>query len=350
VATEWSGPSAAEYAAAADEFITKLVDGGFFNGAVLVARDGEVLFSRGYGFADRESETPITPQTRFRLGGLNAQFTAMAILILQDQGKLDVQDPVCTYLPDCPAAWESLTIHHVLSHSSGLDTYLARLAEGRRLATPLPPEDVIALISDLPLRYPPGEKTDGSWGSEPFLLAQIVERASGTTYDDFVQESIYTPLGMDDSGPAGETDEDLAIAYASSSTYLAPAIDDSVVHGFASHWSTVEDLLRWDQALYTEKLVPQAVLDQMFTTHGTFRGESVDFAKQHGLSGAAYFWFVGEQFGRRDFLYWGGTPGSWDYIDRYPDDQVTIIMLINQENVDPWIAGTKLAELLFEPE
>ena len=287
-ATHVPGPSAAEYASEADMFLKGFVDMGLFSGAILVARDEEILFSKGYGLADREQETPNTPQTQFRLVGIGVQFTAMAILILQDQGKLEVQDPICTYLSGCPAAWEPITIHHLLVRSSGLPGYISTLIEAGRLATPLPPEDVIALISDSPLEYRPGEKID-FWvgGSEDYLLAQIIEQASGVSYDEFLQQNIFAPLDMQDTGPV-DAQANLALGYDNDSSHLAPVVDKSIVYGGAALASTVEDLLRWDQALYTEQLVPQALLDEMFADRGGFTGNGADMADDTGRSGATY--------------------------------------------------------------
>ena len=348
-ATQVPGPSAAEYASEADIFLKALVDMGLFSGAVLVARDQEILFSKGYGLADREQETPNTPQTQFRLVGIGVQFTAMAILILQDQGKLEVQDPICTYLSGCPAAWEPITIHHLLVHSSGLPGYIGLMDPGR-LATPLPPEDLISLISDSPLEYQPGEKID-FWvgGTEAYLLAQIIEQASGVSYDEFLQQNIFAPLEMQHTGPV-DAQANLALGYDNDSSHLAPAVDKSIEPGGTALASTVEDLLRWDQALYTEKLVAQALLDEMFADRGGFTGNGAEMADDTGRSGAAYLGYAGEQFGRRDFLYWGILPGSADLIDRYPDDWVTIIVLSNQGNVDATVVATGLAKRLFPAE
>jgi CubicO group peptidase (beta-lactamase class C family) len=350
VAAEWSGQSRAEYAAQADKFLNALADGGLFSGAVLVARDGEVLLAKGYGIADRERGLSITPQTRFRLGGFSQQFVSMAILMLEAEDKLDLQDPACDYLTECPVGWDGLTIHHLLSGASGLGSHLVLLAEDRRLATPLPPEEVISLISDAPSRHLPGEEAGfGAWCSDSFLLAQIIENASAKSLDEFMQQEIFAPIGMEGTGPASDHG-DLALAYENNSPYLSPSVHPSVVAGYASHWSTVEDLLRWDQALYTDKLVPHELLDRMFSSQGVFEGEEADFLRKHGRTGVGYSWFIGEELGRRNHRYWGGTPGTWDYIDRYPDDRVTIIILSNQGNADMFTVGSKLAKLLFEPE
>jgi CubicO group peptidase (beta-lactamase class C family) len=363
----------AEYVSEADQFLSDLTEMRLFSGAVLVARNREVLFSKGYGFADREREIPNTPQTKFRLVALNSQFNAMGILILQAQEKLDAEDSICKYLPDCAPAWEPITIHHLLCRAAGLAIYLndPGFAEGleESLATHMPPEDVNALIKDEPLRYQPGEERDFmSGGSEQFLLAQIIENVSGIPYHEFLEQHIFAPLGMQDTGPV-DAEVVLALEYRAGSSRRLPAADTSVLRGVTSVYSTLEDLLRWDEALYTEELVPQALLNQMFADHGEFAKHPFDlttigfgYSEDYGRTGAGYAWAMGEQFGHRDFMSWGAslTPrlmmeeeGRWlgfsDYIDRFPDDRVTIIVLTNLLEADAIPVGAKLAKLLFKP-
>src|SRR5215213_5502043 len=131
---------APEWAAQVDDYLNGLVKQNRFSGAVLVARDGRVVLSKGYGFANLELEVPNTPQTRFRLSSITKQFTAAAVLVLQERGKLNVQDPVCKYVENCPAAWQPVTIHHLLTHTSGIPN-MTSFPEFRRAkffpATPL---------------------------------------------------------------------------------------------------------------------------------------------------------------------------------------------------------------------
>ena len=141
-----------------DKILSDHIERETFTGSALVARNGEILLSKGYGWADRDNRIPNTPQTKYRLGSITKQFTAMAILILQTQGKLDVQEPICPYIPECPDSWQDITIHHLLSHTSGIpdltgfpdfDTFKAR---------PSPPEQTIALFRDKPLDFQPGKR------------------------------------------------------------------------------------------------------------------------------------------------------------------------------------------------
>jgi CubicO group peptidase (beta-lactamase class C family) len=164
-----------------DEILSRMAADETFSGSVLITQDGEVLLSRGYGSADRELGISNTPQTRFRLGSVTKQFTAMAILILQSQGRLNVQDPICSYIEDCPAAWEDITIHHLLTHTSGI-TYMV----GNSGSLPITPAELIALFKESPLDFQPGEgfsySNCGYW-----VLGTIIEQVSGQSYEDFIQ-------------------------------------------------------------------------------------------------------------------------------------------------------------------
>ena len=148
---------APEWAVQVDDYLSGLVKQNRFSGAVLVARDGRVLLSKGYGFANLELEVPNTPQTRFRLGSITKQFTAAAVLLLQEQGKLDVQDPVCKYVENCPAAWQTVTIHHLLTHTSGIPNLTAFPDYQKTMALPATLAETIARFRDKPLEFKPGE-------------------------------------------------------------------------------------------------------------------------------------------------------------------------------------------------
>ena len=170
-----------------------------FNGSVLVAKDGEILFAKGYGLANAEHQVPNTPETKFRLGSITKQFTAMAILILQEQSKLKVEDPIGKYLADAPKAWEGVTIHHLLTHTSGVPSYTDDPSYGKKMTQPETVKSMIARFKDKPLEFEPGEKFHYS-NSGYFLLGAIIEKVSGKSYEAFLKEAIFDPLGMTDTG------------------------------------------------------------------------------------------------------------------------------------------------------
>jgi CubicO group peptidase (beta-lactamase class C family) len=201
----WFGPSRLvvepEAVTQIDEMLSDMARSGTFTGSVLIAQDGKVLLSRGYGLADRARQIPNTPQTRFHLASISKQFTAMAILILESQGKLNVKDPICSFIADCPAAWQDITIHHLLTHTSGLSPQLDNIIASAALdpATPPDPAYFIKITQGVALGTRPGEQyAYSNFGYD--LLAHIIEQVSGQSYAAFLEQAIFTPLNMRNSG------------------------------------------------------------------------------------------------------------------------------------------------------
>ncbi len=305
-----------------------LAQRGYFSGSVLVARNGQVILSQGYGFADYAQHIPNTAQTKFRIGSITKQFTAMAILILQEQGKLTVSDKLCAYLADCPESWQAVTLHQLLTHTSGIpDT--TNLSESL--------DQAIADAKARPLDFQPGEKF--GWSNTGYnLLGKVIEAASGQTYESFLQQNIFEPLGMSNTG-YDHGQADLALGYETSGSYPVMLDNPDVLFACGALYSTVEDLYRWDQALYTARLVSQKTLDAMFTAYVVI--------PDSGGQSYGYGWVI--RLGTpRLIMHDGVLTGFRSVIFRYPDDKTTIIVLANQQNLDPislagLIAG-KLAE------
>ncbi len=305
-------------AAELDAFVQKSNQDGVFDGAILVAQDGQVILSRGYGYADRFKQIPNTAETKFRLASITKQFTAMAILMLQEQGKLNVQDKLCDYIPDCPEVFEPVTLHHLLTHSSGVPNTTSWNQPGDKM-----------LSKSTTLTYQPGELF--SYSDVGFnLLGKVIENVSGQSYEAFLQQNIFEPLQMSSTG-YNHQQADLAKGYNTGQGDIAQL---AVLDLFASGglYSTVEDMYRWDQALYTEKLLPQSALNAMFDSQ-----MPVPDGQYYGMYGKpgwgyGYGWFVrpGEP---RLILHGGMLPGFRTEIRRYPDDNTTIILLGNQEAV-----------------
>src|SRR5580704_4160684 len=170
-----------------------------FMGAVLVARENDVLLNKGYGFANLEWNIPDSPKTKFRLGSITKQFTAASILLLEERGKLSTNDAVKKYMPDAPAAWDKITIFHLLTHTSGIPSFTSFPDYAKLEPFSATPGELVTRFRDKPLDFQPGEKWSYS-NSGYALLGYVIEKASGTTYEKFVQENIFTPLGMKDSG------------------------------------------------------------------------------------------------------------------------------------------------------
>src|SRR5271170_7480261 len=192
-------PQAAPDPARMEQVIQSYASKKQFMGSVLVARGGDILFDRSYGDANLEWDIPNSPSTKFRLGSITKQFTAASILLLEERGKLSVNDPVKKYIPDAPAAWDKITIFNLLTHTSGIPNFTSFPDYRSQEPFDTTPEKLVARFRDKPLDFQPGEKFSYS-NSGYVLLGYLVEKVSGESYSKFVQENIFGPLGMKDSG------------------------------------------------------------------------------------------------------------------------------------------------------
>jgi CubicO group peptidase (beta-lactamase class C family) len=319
-----------------------------FSGAVLVARDGRVLFQKAYGLANREHEVPNKLNTKFRLGSLTKQFTAMAVMILVERGKLRIADSLCKYIEDCPAAWAGVTIRHLLNHTSGIPAFTDFPDNDHYEHLPMTPLETIARFRDKPLEFVPGERFSYD-DSGYLLLGYIVQQASDERYEDFLRKNIYEPLGMLNSG----YDHPWVILKDRASGYEkkdgqkvnAMLMQMDTPFGGGSMYSTVGDLLLWDQALYTEKLVSRGSLEQVFTPYGgaypAVRKWEQGLYSRHRYG---YGWFVAKWFGRDLLWHDGEINGFCSALLRYPEDRTLVIVL---ENRDP--EGEGESDLKMEP-
>ena len=294
-----------------------------FMGSVLIARDKAVLLDKGYGFANLEWEIPNSPTTKFRLGSLTKQFTAACILLLEERGKLKVDDPVKKYMPDAPAAWDKVTIFNLLTHTSGIPSFTGFLDYASTEATATTPEKLVLRFRDKPLEFQPGEKMNYS-NSGYVLLGYLIEKISGQTYSEFVQENIFKPLGMQDSG----YDSNSAIIPHRASGY-SPAdkglkntgyIDMTIPFSAGGLYSTTEDLARWEQGLYGGKLLSAASLTKMTTP---FKN---DYA--FGL-------IIHKVDGHQVIEHGGGIEGFNTSLAYYPEDKLAVIVLGNVNGTAP---------------
>lgn len=319
-----------------DQFLSEQANNQRFSGAVLVAQNGLILLSKGYGLADRTRQLPNTPQTRFRLGSVTKPFTALAMLQLQAQGKLNVQEPICRYLTACPVAWQAITIHHLLTHTAGIPD-IERLPEYAQIKTsPSAPLQTITLFQDKPLAFSPGTQWEYS-SSGYILLGVILEQVSGQSYEAFLRENIFTPLGMNDTGYEHDA-ATLATGYANATTVADP-IDMSIPFAAGGLYSTVEDLYRWAQALYTDELLPQPLLELLFTPYAEI--------PQSDGAWYSYGWVISQPMGHRLIGHNGGIDGFVASLNRFPADGVTIILLSNQQNLNPNAMIQPLMRLIF---
>lgn len=306
-----------------DEYFTHLAKLQRFSGTVLFAKDGQILLSKGYGLANHEWDIPNTPQTKFRLGSITKQFTAMAIMQLEERGLLKVDDPIIKYVPDYPkATGEKITIHHLLTHTSGIPNFTSFPEYQKTMMSPSPAEKTLDRFKDKPLDFTPGEKFNYS-NSGYVLLGLIVEKVSGKAYDVFLQENIFGPLGMKNTGYEhwATVLKNRASGYDYTPKGLVnPAyLDMTIPGGAGALYSTVEDLYLWDQALYTEKLVKKATMERIVKP----------WISAGPQASYGYGWMLSTLSNHKAVAHGGGINGFSTLIARFPEDRATFIFLRN---------------------
>ncbi len=311
--------SAAAPTTAIDSFLARYQALGLFNGSVLVADQGQVVFKKGYGLANMEWNIPNTPDTKFRLGSVTKQFTATLIMQLVEQGKIELNAPITRYLPDYPAkTGDRITIHHLLNHTSGIPGYTEIPTWASKMRDPYPPAKFIDFFSKMDLLFDPGTKFSYN-NSGYFLLGVILEKVTGEPYEKLLRERIFTPVGMNDSGydstaplltkRAAGYDKHFDGTY-TNTTF----IDMTQPYAAGSLYSTVEDLYKWDQALYGEKILSAASKEKMFTP---------------GLANYGYAWDIRKGKDGATIEHGGGINGFNTLITRNPETKRLIVLLNN---------------------
>lgn len=318
----------------------------FFRGAVLVGIDGKIVFEKAYGFGDEEWGVSNTIHTKFRIASLGKQFTAACILLLQERGRLNVHDPVSRYLSGLPTAWQAITVHQLLTHTSGIPNYTSSPEIGKLNRTGATPQQLIELVAGKPLDFIPG--TNWSYSNTGYiLLGMIIEKISGQSYAGFLKTNILEPLRMSDSGydTARNIIKERASGYDMIDGHLANAdfIDMSIPFSAGGIYSTAEDMYRWNEALTENgKLLSLDSLKQMFTEYP----EAVHEGQHYG-----YGVVISRlKFGKLLYYHGGGVEGFSSSIQRYPNDRVCIVILSNLATYKPWELGDHIAsDLLSHP-
>lgn len=319
-----------------DEYMQAAVKNDQFSGSILVARKGSPIISKGYRMANYELKVPNTPQTTFTLASITKQFTGVAIMQLQEQRWLKVSDKICKYLENCPAAWQSITIHHLLTHTSGIENFSSLPDWDEEIAVqPTSRVGFVDVFRDLPLEFTPGEKFEYS-NSGYYLLGLIIEGATGQPYEDYLQQYIFTPLGMKNTGLVNPIalQPNRASGYDWSGNYFVHPDYEDLTHAFSNGglYSTTEDLLLWDQALYSEQLVSKQSLEKIFTPY---------------KEGYGYGWNINEKLGRAHVGHSGSLMGFSTYLSRFPAEQISIIILSNSDRTSATKVANQLAAIVF---
>ena len=319
-----------------DEYMRKLSDGGC-SGTVLVGRDGVISYAKGFGLANRELDVKNKVETKFRLGSITKQFTAASIMLLQERGKLSTSDKICKYFDTCPPVWSAITLHHLLSHTSGIHNYTAVKEYGQKMANYETVDSMIARFKDLPLDFQPGEKWNYS-NSGYYLLGYVIEKVSGDKYEAFLQKNIFDPLGMKDTGyDHFETIlKNRATGYSNRPTGIinSPYLDMNQPYSAGSLYSTVEDLFRWTGAFFSDRLLTAKSREAMTTVVKNDYG--------YGLG-------IATVIGRTQVSHGGGINGFNTWLATFPKEKLTVIVLRNADfgTPGPGKIGTDLATLAF---
>src|SRR6266566_8244755 len=310
--------------------------------AVTVIRDGKPLLAKGYGLADLEKKIPCTTNTNFRLASVTKQFTAMAVLILAEQEKLSLKDHLPKFFPRFPEYGKAITLRHLLTHTSGLPDYEDHIPQGTTI--PLSDRDVLFILRhQSKTDFPPGSQFHYS-NSSYALLALIVENVSGKTFPAFVKEKIFDPLGMTNSiayvaGLSCVPNRAYGYVNGTSGWELSDQSLSSAVLGDGGIYSSVGDLFKWDQALYTEKLISRKMLADAFTAHSSWS----DFkGSRYG-----YGWYVGNVRGTERIWHYGSTCGFSTRVERFPGRRLSVIVLTNRRDAEISPIVEKLIELFW---
>jgi CubicO group peptidase (beta-lactamase class C family) len=307
--------------------------------AIIVVSEGKVIFRKGYGMANLELGVPIEPDMSFRLGSLTKQFTAAAILMLVEQGKLKLDDPITKFLTDYPTHDHLITVEHLLTHCSGIRSYTDMPEWLPLWRKDFKLQELMDLFKDEPMQFTPGER----WAynnSGYILLGAIIENLSGQTYEQFLQQNIFDRLDMKDS----YYDNPLRIiprrvsGYDKGSEGYTNAEYLSMTQPYAAGAlaSTVDDLALWDTALYTEQLFKQDLLQRAFQSYRLLDGSSAFYG---------YGWVISEYEGCRFIEHGGGIHGFRTYAIRIPEERVFVAVLSNNGGSDPGLLAFKIAAL-----
>jgi CubicO group peptidase (beta-lactamase class C family) len=335
----WSAASTAAQTDAVDTYVHAEMTKQHIPGlALLVSRDGEVVRAQGYGMANVELQVPVKPETIFQSGSMGKQFTATAVMMLVEEDKIALDDPLTKYFPDAPATWKQVTIRELLSHTAGFSDY-PKDFDMRKDYTEA---QLLKIVERIPLAYAPG--TRWSYSNLGYLtLGIVIHKVTGEFYGNFLQERIFRPLGMNATRIISEADivPDRSAGYRlvkgelKNQEWVSPLVNTTAD---GSLYFSIQDLAKWDAALYTEKLLKQSSLNQMWTVARLKNGKpnSGDYG---------FGWFIETRNGHRIVEHEGSWQGFETDIVRDLDDKLTVVVLDNLADSEPKKLADHVAEM-----
>ncbi len=306
--------------------------------ALLVSRGGRVVRAQGYGMANVELQVPVKPETIFQSGSVGKQFTATAVMMLVEEGKIGLDDPLTRYFPDAPVAWKQVTIRELLSHTAGFTDYPKNF-DMRRDYTEA---QLLKIVEGIPLAFTPG--TSWSYSNLGYLtLGILIHKVTGEFYGDLLQERIFRPLGMGTTRIISEADivpnrsagYRLVKGELKNQEWVSPTLNTTAD---GSLYFSIEDLAKWDAALYTDKLLKRSSLEQMWTVAKLKNG-------QPNSGHYGFGWLTGKRNGHPVVEHEGSWQGFETDISRYVDDKLTVVVLTNLAEAKPEIFANHVAEM-----
>jgi CubicO group peptidase (beta-lactamase class C family) len=285
-----------------------------------------------------ELEVPVKPETVFQSGSVGKQFTATAVMMLAEEGKVGLDDPLTQYFPNAPSSWKDVTVRELLSHTAGFTDYPEKF-DFRKDWTE---DELLKMVENIPLAFPPGAKWDYS-NLGYLTLGILIHRVTGEFYGDFLQQRIFKPLSMESTRIISEADivPNRAAGYRlvkgelKNQEWVAPMVNTTAD---GSLYFTILDLAKWDAALYGEKLLKRSSLDLMWTPVKLKSG-------QPNKDGYGFGWFIGVRNGHRVIQHDGAWQGFKTAIARYADDHLTVVVLANLAEAKPGEIAAHVAEM-----
>ncbi len=306
--------------------------------ALLVSRNGEPVRAQGFGFSNVELQVPVKPETLFQSGSVGKQFTATAIMMLVEEGKISLDDSITKYFPEAPATWRPVTVRHLLSHTGGFTDYPKDFDFRKDYSE----AELLKIVEAIPLAFPPG--TSWSYSNLGYLtLGILIHRVTGTFYGDVLQARIFRPLGMQTTCIISEADiipnrsagYRLVKGELKNQEWVSPVLNTTAD---GSLYFSILDLAKWDAALYTEKLLKRSSLEQMWTVVKLNNG-------QLNSGSYGFGWEITSSHGHRLIDHDGAWQGFKTQISRYVDDKLTVVVLSNLAEANPGKIAEHVAEL-----
>jgi CubicO group peptidase (beta-lactamase class C family) len=309
--------------------------------ALLVSRNGKPVQVQGFGFSNVELQAPVKPETLFQSGSVGKQFTATAIMMLVEEGTISLDDSITKYFPDAPFSWKPVTVRHLLSHTGGFTDY----PDNFNFRKDYTEDELLKVVAGIPLAFPPGTKW--SYSNLGYLtLGILIHRVTGKFYGAVLEERIFHPLGMQNTRIMSEADiiPNRAAGYRlvkgqlKNQEWVSPTLNTTAD---GSLYFSIQDLAKWDAALYTEKLLKRSNLEQMWTVVKLNNG-------QPNSGNYGFGWEIENVHGHRVIGHGGAWQGFKAHISRYMDDKLTVVVLANLAEADPGKIAEGVAEFYLK--